>query len=59
MVLTVTISRSGTASESGIAAPAEIRPRDLRKFERVVFVNAMLDISDNVGADTDKIFGNF
>lgn len=48
-----------TLVESGIAAPAEIRPRDLRKFERVVFVNAMLDISDNVGADTDKIFGNF
>ncbi len=40
---------------SGAVRERKIRAADIRRFGRVIFVNAMLDISDNVGADIENI----
>lgn len=42
--------------ESGVVRETEIMACDIKKYDRVIFVNAMLDLSDNVGADTSNIF---
>lgn len=40
---------------SGAVREREIRAADIRRFKRVIFVNAMLDISDNIGADIENV----